>query len=102
YERKAIPLTDLAWVRYRAQRFEDAAKLAGEALALESTYVPARQVQALAELGMGHAQSALAITREIAEDRTGRVGAIAATALALMGDVEAAQKELTRVSTLLR
>jgi TolB-like protein len=40
---KTIPLTELAWVRYRSRQFEEAQSLAEQALSLDKGYVPARR-----------------------------------------------------------
>jgi tetratricopeptide (TPR) repeat protein len=101
-EQKIVPLTELAWVRFRARQYAEADTLAGRALELDPTYVSARCVAALAKLAQGRAQDALTLLEEAPLDRTGRVNAVTATILALTGDVLGAQEELTKANARLR
>jgi tetratricopeptide (TPR) repeat protein len=101
-EQKTVPLTELAWVRFRARQYAEADTLAGQALELDRTYVSARCVAALAKLAQGRAQDALTVLEEAPLDRTGRVNAVTATILALTGDVLGAQEELTKAVARLR
>lgn len=93
-EKKAIPLAELALIRYRSRKFDEARSVADQALSLDRNYLPARRIHALAQMLDGHPEKALAFMRGGAVDPTGQLAALSATALTLMGDKEGAMVEL--------
>lgn len=91
---KSIHLANLASVRYRWRQFEEAQALAEKSLSWNNNYVRARCVLALAQMGAHQHQHAVTRIRSGAADRSGRLAALAATALALLGDRQGAETEL--------
>ncbi len=91
---KVNPLSELAWIHYRSRRFEEAQSVADQALSINKNYVPARCAEALTLMLQQHPGQALEFIRTGAADPTGRLVALAATALALQGQKEAAEAEL--------
>ncbi len=94
---KVVPLAELAWIHYRAHHFDEALSLAQQALSIDPSYLPARRAAALAE--MERPAEALSSLRNGAPDPTGRLSALAATALALQGEKTAAEAELLQAES---
>jgi hypothetical protein len=70
--------------------------LAQKAVESDDGHLPARLVLTLAHMGSGHADEALAEARAGPPDRSGRLSALAATALAVHSDRPGAEAELVK------
>jgi adenylate cyclase len=96
---KSIPMTELAWIRYRSRDFKEAQSLAEQALSIDKDYFPARRARVLA--AMDRPEIALSLIRSGPPDPSGRMAALAATSLALQSknaddDLSEAEQHLVR------